>query len=171
MNARILAHHVSGGRGSWPDMAHEERGRTGAITSLDPEWEDRLSAAVDEITEKLELTFRLNELEYAVEELYKRSASFQVVLRSMKPHGGRLIKDMNIAVRPEEDGWVASFFDANVHASGETEIGAIDNLKSMIVDYLDQLSELPKEALGLEMRRCYEVLSEYLEPAHGANQR
>jgi len=173
MIAKVLSDPRLGGHshGKWPhEEEHHVGPDAGASSAPEPEWREKLGAAVDEITDKLQIAFRLSHLENTINELAQGANGFQTVIRSLSPHNGTLRRDMHVVVRPVDSDWVASFFDGNVHASGQTEIEAIDNLKSMLLDYFEELSELPHEALGVEMRRCYDVLSEYIEVAHGAKQ-
>ena len=57
---------------------------------------------------------------------------------------------------------IASFFDANIHASGDTEEEAFRNLKSLILDTFDSLSAEPAHRLGPEPTRQLAVLRQFV---------
>lgn len=62
-----------------------------------------------------------------------------------------LVKEIKVVVRSSEDEFVATFFDANVNASGCTEADAVSNLKEMLVTRFDYLDKMPLEKLGPAM--------------------
>jgi hypothetical protein len=51
-------------------------------------------------------------------------------------------------VRPDDGAYLASYFDARVHAAGDTQDDAVGNLKSLILDLRDSLCEISDEELG-----------------------
>jgi predicted RNase H-like HicB family nuclease len=90
-----------------------------------------------------------------------------VVIDSVAPEPYRLASRVQAVVRPEEDGFVASFPDAGIHASGETQQEAVANLKDMMVLVYRCLSEEPAERLGSGPARQLSVLRNYLIPETG----
>lgn len=159
---------IRGGRSgerSWSDQVvadHSEQARTGGAPPS-PNWKEDLSSAVAEISEKLEQQLRLNRLEDEVVQLAGQARSFRVTISNLFPYRAKLRKAIEANVRPSNDSWVASFFDANVHASGETEIDALDNLKGMLVDMLQSLTKIERSRLSRELQRTLEVLSNSIE--------
>jgi dCTP deaminase len=71
------------------------------------------------------------------------------------------IQPIPVLVRKEGDSFLASFFDANVHASGETDQEALDNLRSSILDTLEVLSESEGQ-LALPAERQWRSLKLYV---------
>lgn len=69
-----------------------------------------------------------------------------------------------IVIRPAGEAYEASFFDANIHASGDTEEEALRNLKALILDVFDDLSSLKPEEMGPEPARQHRVLNHYIRP-------
>lgn len=67
-----------------------------------------------------------------------------------------------VIIRAEESQYVASFFAANIHASGDSDQDAFDNIRSLILDTFDTLAELPDSSLSEEVRRQRATLSEYV---------
>jgi predicted RNase H-like HicB family nuclease len=65
---------------------------------------------------------------------------------------------MPVVVQPADSGFVATFFDANVSMSGETQEEAVDNLRGLLVDLLEDLQSEPAEHLGPEPRRQLHAL-------------
>lgn len=148
----------------WEDPEFETGHQTHRpSTPPDPEWGDKLNAAVRDISRQLSLAFRLNQLEAAVERLESRESSLRVRIQSLSPWPARLLRDLEITLRPTGEGWEANFFDANLHASGDTETEAIDNFKVSLIDELEILGSIPESALGPEMIRQFRVLSELVE--------
>ena len=68
-----------------------------------------------------------------------------VPITSFAPEPYQLVRQILTVIQPSEGGYIASFFDANVHASGDTEEEALRNLKSLILDVFDSLSAEPTE--------------------------
>jgi len=69
---------------------------------------------------------------------------------------------MPVIVRPLSDGYEANFFDANIHASGDTEEEALRNLKALILDVYDSLSSMQPGELGPEPSRQLRVLNRFI---------
>jgi predicted RNase H-like HicB family nuclease len=67
-----------------------------------------------------------------------------------------------VVIQRSEDAFVASFFDANIHASGDTEEEAFRNLKSLILDIFESLSGEPPGRLGPEPKRQLAVLRQLI---------
>lgn len=67
-------------------------------------------------------------------------------------------KPIQVVVQCFEDDYVASFFDANISASGETLQIALDNLKDLIAMQFEHLEHKTDSKLGTAMRRKKSVL-------------
>jgi hypothetical protein len=131
-------------------------------------WQSSLNEAVAKIVEAieetgreyariLELTTRLRSLETAVTELSK-SGSIIVPISTFDPEPFDLLKEIKVVVRPRDDEFVATFFDANVNASGCNETDAVDNLKGALIRRFDHLDKMPPEKLGPAMAKQIAVL-------------
>jgi len=68
------------------------------------------------------------------------------------------LQPSQVTIATDVDGFVASFFDANISASGETAQEAFENLKSLALDIFDSLSREAPERLGPEPARQLAVL-------------
>ncbi|MFQ5894366.1 MAG: hypothetical protein ACE5JJ_00910 [Nitrospinota bacterium] len=89
-------------------------------------------------------------------------AGMMVPVTTFAPEPYDLVRQMMAVIRPSEEGFEASFFDANIHASGDTEEEALRNLKSLILDVFDSLSAEATESLGPEPKRQLAVLREFI---------
>jgi len=69
-------------------------------------------------------------------------------------------------LQAREEGFIASLYDANIHASGDTEEEAFRNLKSLILDVFESLSTEAPKHLGPEPRRQLAVLQQYIHEKH-----
>jgi dCTP deaminase len=85
-----------------------------------------------------------------------------VPITTFAPEPYDLIRQMVAVVQPSEEGFIAGVFDANVHASGDTEEEAVRNLKSLILDVFDSLSAEPPERLGPQPSRQLAALREFI---------
>jgi hypothetical protein len=61
-------------------------------------------------------------------------------------------------LQPSDDGFTATFFDANIGSSGDTEEEAINNLRTLIIDTFELLESKQPEQLGIEPRRQLAIL-------------
>ena len=85
-----------------------------------------------------------------------------VPITTFTPEPYRLKRDILAVVQPSEGGFIAGFFDANVHASGDTEEEAIRNLKSLMLDLFEALTIETRGNLGPEPTRQLAVLNEFI---------
>lgn len=85
---------------------------------------------------------------------------------------GYLVRKPILAVvRKVDTGFVASFVDANIHASGDTIDDAAEGLKSLIMDLFDLLRNQPPKTLGPGPKQQLSVLSSYIIKTEDANKR
>lgn len=68
-----------------------------------------------------------------------------------------------VVIEQDEGSFVASFNEANIHASGDTMERALTNLKTYIGDVLDELLELGTEVLGSVLQREFAILQTYIQ--------
>jgi hypothetical protein len=72
-----------------------------------------------------------------------------------------VLKPFEIAIEHIDDGFVASFWEANINASGDSADEALDNLVSMIHDLYELFSDEINQ-LGPEPARQYSILRTHL---------
>jgi hypothetical protein len=85
-----------------------------------------------------------------------------VPINTFAPEPYELRQPLLFVLQREGDAFIASFFDANVHASGDTQEEAFRNLKSLVLDVFDSLCAEPPGKLGPEPRRQLAVLQEFI---------
>jgi dCTP deaminase len=81
-----------------------------------------------------------------------------VPLIDLEPGRYELERDIPVVLQPSDDGFIATFFDANIATGGDTEQEALDNLRSLIIDTFEMLESEPSEKLGPEPQRQLRVL-------------
>jgi hypothetical protein len=86
-----------------------------------------------------------------------------IPIDSFAPEPYDVLKTILVSVHCIEGGFNAGWFDANIHSSGDNEEEAVSNLKSLILDFVDSLSNEPAEKLGPEPTRQLAVLKEYIQ--------
>lgn len=84
-------------------------------------------------------------------------------IHSFAPEPYKVLLPINVVIEPAEGGFVATFYDANISASGETEHEAFENLKSLTLDIFDSLRREARERLGPEPARQLAVLRSVLD--------
>lgn len=90
------------------------------------------------------------------------STVLRVPVQSLDPEPLDVLAPIEAVIRPSDGGFVATFFDANVNASGETETEAFENLKDMLVATFEEFSALGSERLGPEPARQLAVLRRFI---------
>jgi hypothetical protein len=112
------------------------------------------------------LATQIDDLKRDVEAL--REVAFNggviVPLGSLAPAPIYVIKPFYVHIRIEDDCYLASFVDANINASGESEFDAIEMLKDAIVSTF-QLFIDNEPSLGRGPTRQLAVLREYMRRA------
>jgi predicted RNase H-like HicB family nuclease len=103
-------------------------------------------------------------LEQRLARLERCRSSLSVPINTFTPEPYELMSPLFVAVEIEDDQFIATFFDANISASGDTEEEAVGNLKSLILDTFESLSAEDTTLLGPEPRRQLAVLQSFLRP-------
>jgi len=88
------------------------------------------------------------------------SSPFMIRLTTLAPGPFDLLVEIPAIIQHVDDSFVATFFDANLSASGDTREEAVQNLKTLIVEVFEDLESEPPEKLGPEPRRQLAVLHE-----------
>jgi len=131
-----------------------------------PELVGKLASLIEE-KKKQEIQFNL--LQIAISEFEGRIHRLESIqtkiipIDSFAPEPYNLLKTILVSVHSVEGGFNAGWFDANIHSSGDNEEEAAGNLKSLILDFFDSLSNEPAEKLGPEPLRQLAVLKEYIQ--------
>ncbi len=81
-----------------------------------------------------------------------------VPIVTFEPEPFALREPIWAVVQSLDDAFVATFFDANISTSGDTQEEAIANLKDLLLDIYLDLEEEPEERLGPEPKRQLAVL-------------
>jgi hypothetical protein len=106
---------------------------------------------------------RVAKLERRVEVLEARVGilgdpqSLIVPVTTLDPEPFELLRDIHIVIRPTEDGYLATLYDANIGITGDTREEAVMNLRELIVDLFDELEE-DEDRLGPVPRQQLAVL-------------
>jgi len=92
----------------------------------------------------------------------ERTAPVIVPLESFAPEPYEVVKPLHVVVRLQDDQYIASFFDANISASGDTQYEAVVNLKDIIIGTFEILTTTDEQRLGPGPLRQREVLTEFV---------
>ena len=105
------------------------------------------------------------EIRERVEELEASAVLGSVTLNitTFTPEPYSVKKPIPVCVQRGAGGFMASFADANINASGETQQEAYANLRELILDIFDSLTALPESKLGSGPRRQLAVLREFVD--------
>ncbi|MBZ0270818.1 hypothetical protein K8I61_02190 [bacterium] len=97
-----------------------------------------------------------------VAEIPSREGETRTAIDSFAPEPYSIARPIPVVVSADESGYVATFSEANISTSGETPQDAVDNLKSLILDFFDTLSETPDGELGPEPKRQFAILRAFI---------
>lgn len=136
------------------------------------EWAEEIPELIgafrEELAVRLREVARLGILEREVALLKQRCSRLEVLspilvpIQSLAPEPYEIIKPFHAVVKVQDDQYIATFFDANISASGDTQTEAIFNLKDMIVGTFEILSETSANELGPGPVQQKEVLQEFI---------
>lgn len=73
-----------------------------------------------------------------------------------------LMRDIPVIIEQTDTGFVATFFDANLSMSGDTQAEAFSNLRGLLVDVFDDLDSEPPDRLGPGPRTQLRVLRSFV---------
>jgi predicted RNase H-like HicB family nuclease len=107
------------------------------------------------------LNARVKCLENALEDVRSRAAVV-VPIQSLAPEPFELLKPIHALVQQSEEDFVASFLDANINASGETQEESLTNLKDLIVGSFEALQTVVGK-LGPGPSKQLAVLMQFLK--------
>ena len=84
-----------------------------------------------------------------------------VPVETFGPEPYVVLKPFHAVVEAADDEYVATFYDANLSASGATQEEAMSNLKDYLLLVFETLTEHDPEQLGQEPTRQLHVLKEF----------
>jgi len=108
------------------------------------------------ISEKISLAGKLTELECRVKRLETKGIPAQIT--TLTPAPLKLRRNIPVVIDFNGEDYTASFFDANLHGSGETDQEAFDGLRDRIVLTFEILDQHDEKKLGPEPKRQLAVL-------------
>jgi predicted RNase H-like HicB family nuclease len=82
-----------------------------------------------------------------------------VPVTTFAPEPFEVIRPFSVVIQPSGEDFVATFFDANINATGETQEDAFAALKDVLLATLRMLVQLPDDQLGPGPRRQKAVLA------------
>lgn len=100
-------------------------------------------------------------------ELIERLSPLYVPIQTFAPEPYILNKQINIVVRYQDNQYLASFFDANLSTSGDTQEEAVFNLKDLILATFQMLNEMRDRDLGPVPLHQKKVLEEFISQKRG----
>lgn len=92
----------------------------------------------------------------------EQMASLVVPVQTFSPEPYEITTPFHVVVNAEDDQWVATWFDANLNASGDTREEAISNLKDIIVAVFESLSGHSADRLGRGPAKQLQVLRKFI---------
>lgn len=117
---------------------------------------------------KWEVAVRLETLQREVALLKERCTVLErlspvlVPIESLAPEPYEVVKPLHAVVRFQNDGCIASVFDANLSASGDTPTEAVFNLKDIITGTFEVLFQMDENELGPGPLQQRKVLEEFV---------
>jgi hypothetical protein len=82
-----------------------------------------------------------------------------IPITTLAPEPYEILRDIPAVVEPAGDGFIATFFDGNISTSGDTEVEAVANLQSLILDIFEYPDCELSDSLGPELTRQLAVLT------------
>jgi hypothetical protein len=135
----------------WEDAAKQVLGNLARIVHTRTQTELKLVA----------LNARVKCLESALDDVRNRAAVV-VPIQSIAPEPFELLQPIQAVVQQSGEDHIASFLDANMNASGETQEEALANLKDVIIGSFEALEAIA-DRLGPGPKSQLAVLREFLK--------
>jgi hypothetical protein len=92
----------------------------------------------------------------------ERTSPVIVLIESFAPEPYEIIKPFHAVIKFQEDQYIASFFDANLSTSGDTQEESIGNLKDIILGTFEILMTMDEKKLGPGPLRQRGLLAEFI---------
>jgi hypothetical protein len=119
--------------------------------SKSSDWSTSLREAIDSFAEiaaeKHQILVRIVSFEKRISELgiqvekLRESRAQEVHIATFAPDPFVALREIPVLLEPTDDGYIATFFDAEISTVGVTQEQAFSNLKSLLVDMFESLEE------------------------------
>jgi hypothetical protein len=117
----------------------------------------------EDTTDGMFISGKRPDQESTVEDLLTEDRLTVIFLASLAPSQLTLRQILPIHITEMTHGYIASFIEANIHSSGETEWEAIDNLKALIIDAYQMLQDIEQSALGPMPSKQLAILQSFIQ--------
>ena len=144
-----------------------------ATVAISANWQQLYIAALSNIKEtilpKIQLETQVTMVQREIAALKSRCmhlenhVSMSCLISTFAPEPYKVLNPIPVVIVKESESYVASFIDANMSMSGDTEFDAFSNLRDYILDAYESLSELPVDDLGPMPFRQLAIIKEYLK--------
>ncbi len=91
----------------------------------------------------------------------RTAVAINVPITTLAPDPFELTRDIPVVVQPADDGYIATFYDANISMCGDTKEESVANLRLLLVDVFDEL-EKEEAQLGPALVRQLAVLRRFI---------
>lgn len=108
------------------------------------------------------LTNEVTTLKCEIQRLHKLR-TYVVPLATLTPEPFRMIQQIPVTIEGDGEDFTATFVEANVSASGETEADAIANFKDSLLSSYEILEEMPSNELGPLPTRQWAILRDVVK--------
>ena len=131
---------------------------------------DLLGALLQDFLSTFEQTAMLHDLQRELVSVRRRVGQMEeesaliVPVQSLTPQPLAVVKPFQVVVRAQDEGYVATFFDANLSASGDTREEAVANLKDIIAGVYQVLISHEEHQLGPGPAKQLQVLKDFIAP-------
>lgn len=159
--------------GEWRCAHHGSPASPPGRGDIAPGWEKNYAEALyrmaTAISRRRAEYLQIEKLESALQGLTSRldrlegSQSVIVPITTLAPEPFDLLKDIKVVVQRSDDECVATFFDANVNATGCNETEAIQNLKDVMLDLFEHLGAQQIKRLGPGPAKQLAILRSFIK--------
>lgn len=159
-------------RASWAaEFCNHPHFHTTGTPVVASDWELLAQQAIEKLTQQ-ELSksiqdLRLDGIERELRQTMSRLRQMElgrpllVPVESFAPEPYELVKPFHVVLETSDAEFIATFFDANISASGETDMEALSNLKDMILAVFEALQQ--EKDLGPGPSKQLSVLKQFIK--------
>lgn len=154
----------------WHTIGEDVGPRTRRFGALERQTADLVKTVAREFLSSWERTLRLQALEKdllllkrRVRELEER-ADLTIPVESLAPEPFEVLRPFHVVVQAQDEGYIATFFDANLSASGDTREESVANLKDLIVGVYKVLARHTEDRLGPGPAKQLHALRAFIAP-------
>lgn len=158
---------VKGEEAIWEHQPVQPFARGGSGIQFEEMWEripeigESLAGLARALHSRVADSMRLAQLERRIQNLENTACgnSKTVPINTFAPEPYEILGRIEVVIEPMGEEFMATFFDANISAAGQTEQEAFNYLKLAILDTFDSLSEATADELGPEPLRQRALLN------------